>query len=110
MILRQEGPEMIFASLQRERAEAMGLEGATRLAQAWKTMLETAGANVDAYPIETGRILFVSPNAGVTLRVKEFVLQQPETDWFEFKENKYFPEGRTGPLTDTKERWRRDRK
>merc|ERR1712187_750246 len=83
-----------------EEAEKLGKEGTDTLASRWKSMLEFGGVNVQAYSVDPGKVLFVA-NGPV-------VLSQPETDWFELQQKRYYPEGRNAPLMDHEERKERE--
>merc|ERR1712151_439895 len=85
-----------------------GKAGTEQLASRWKTMLETGGVNANCYAVDAGQILFTTNGPGLVGRLKEFVLAQPDVDWFEYQQKKSFPEGRTEPVTDHDERKRLD--
>jgi hypothetical protein len=104
----QGGMQMTFATLTQPKSEELGKEGTDKLASQWKTMLETGGVNAQCYAVDPGKILFVTNGPGLLGRVKEFVLQQPETDWFEYQQKRSYPEGRTAPLMDHEERKTRE--
>jgi len=104
----QGGTQMTFATLKQDKAEELKKEGTERLASAWKTMLETGGVNAQCYAVDPGKILFVTNGAGLVGRVKEFVISQPETDWFEHQQKRFYPGERTEPLMDHDDRKKRE--
>mmetsp|Transcript_68963 Transcript_68963/g.128787 ORF Transcript_68963/g.128787 Transcript_68963/m.128787 type:complete len:218 (+) Transcript_68963:51-704(+) len=104
----QGGTQMTFATLTMNKAEELGKEGTDKLASQWKGMLETGGVSAQCYSIDPGKVLFVTDGPGLVDKVKDFVLQQPDVDWFEFQQKRHFPNGRTKPLLDSEERDRRE--
>jgi len=102
------GTQMTFATLTMQKAEQLGKEGTDRLASQWKTMLETGSALASCYAVDPGKILFVTTQAGMVQKLKEFVLSQPDVDWFEFNQQRFFPQGRDYPLMDNEERKQRE--
>merc|ERR1712187_229388 len=102
------GMQMVFATLKQEEAEKMGKEGTDQLASRWKTQLEAGGVNVQSYSVDPGKVLFVCNGPGLVSQVREFVLSQPETDWFELQQKRYYPEGRNAPLMDHEDRKERE--
>mmetsp|Transcript_94633 Transcript_94633/g.263256 ORF Transcript_94633/g.263256 Transcript_94633/m.263256 type:complete len:208 (+) Transcript_94633:111-734(+) len=107
IVSRQRGTDMAFAMLRHETSKSLGFEGLRNLAVRWKTLLQTGGVPTDCYPMGE-KILFVTASSDFTVRVKEFVLAQEETDWFEFQGQKYLPEGRQAPFMDFRERMLQD--
>merc|ERR1712039_620181 len=85
-----------------------GKAGTEKLASQWKSMLETGGVNANCYAVDSGQILFTTNGPGLVGKLKEFVLAQPDVDWFEFNQKRSYPEGRSGPITDHDERKRLD--
>merc|ERR1740130_1399646 len=71
-------------------------------------MLETGGVNAACYAIDPGKVLFTTMGGGLIGKVKEFVLSQPEVDWFEYQQKQFFPEGRSHALTDNDARKKRE--
>merc|ERR1740123_2207727 len=71
-------------------------------------MLQNGAIDAQTYSLEPGKILFVTTGPGQVNRIKEFVLSQPETDWFEFQQRRSFPEGRSEPLMDNEARKERE--
>jgi len=104
----QSGTQMMFATLKQEVGEELGKPGTDQLASRWSTMLQTGGVTTQVYAVDPGKILFVVSQPGVVRRLKEFVLSQPETDWFEKDQKQFFPEGRSVPLMDNEKRKQRD--
>uniref|UniRef100_A0A7S1WGE7 Uncharacterized protein n=1 Tax=Alexandrium catenella TaxID=2925 RepID=A0A7S1WGE7_ALECA len=98
------GQQMSVATFKWEVAEKLGKVGTEERAIMWKTMLETAGVKVQLHVTDPGKVLFVSWRMDMHDKVKDFVLSQPETDWWEYRQDKYFPEGRDGPTMDYEER------
>merc|ERR1719188_832219 len=104
----QGGMQMTFATLTQAKTEELKKEGTERVASQWKTMLETGGVNANCYAVDPGKILFVTNGPGLLGRVKEFVLSQPDVDWFEHQQQRSYPEGRSTPLMDHPERQQRE--
>merc|ERR1712107_541195 len=100
--------QMVFATLKQEEAEKLGKEGTDKLSSRWKTMLEAGGVSVQTYSVDPGKVLFVCNGPGLVSQVREFVLTQPETDWFEVQQKQYFPEGRNKPLMSNEDRKARE--
>lgn len=103
----QSGTQMTFATLTQQKSEELLKPGTEKLASAWKSMLESGGVNAQVYATDPGKILFVTTQAGLVGRVKEFVLSQPDVDWFEFNQNQIYPDGRTEALMGIQERAKR---
>jgi len=99
-LITKTGLQLSFASVKQEIAEA----GMHDIAPRWKAMLELDGLFVQITPMDMGRLIFSTNGPGLVLRVRDFVLAQPETDWWEFDKQLYFPEGRTRPLVDSDQR------
>merc|ERR550537_720961 len=97
-------PQMTFAVLTQEEAEKLGKEGTEKLASMWTTMLESGHVSAQCYAADPGKILFVTTMPGAAAQVKKFVLSQPEVDWWEQNQKRYYPEGRSEPLKDHEER------
>merc|ERR1740138_1052407 len=95
----QGGMQMSFATLKQSEAEKLGKEGTEQLSSRWKTLLETGGVNAACYTIDPGKILFTTDGPGLVFKVKEFVLSQPEVDWFEYQQKQFYPEGRSHAIT-----------
>lgn len=104
----QGGMSMTFATLKQSEAEKLGKEGTEQLSSRWKTLLETGGVNAQTYAVDPGKLLFVTNGPGLIWKVKDFVLQQPETDWFEYQQQRFYPEGRNEPITDHEARKKRE--
>ena len=73
---------MSFATLTLDKAVQLGKEGTDKLASSWKGMLENGGVNAQVYSVDTGRLLLVTNGPGLVTQVRDFVLQQPDVDWF----------------------------
>jgi len=108
MLNSQGGTQMSFATLTQQAAERLGKAGTDKLAGQWTSMLEIGGVSVKSYPTDPGRILFVTNGQGLIGTVKQFVLEQPDIDWFEFNQQKSYPNGRTAPLMDQEARNKRE--
>eukprot|EP00927_Polykrikos_kofoidii_P000889 TRINITY_DN10334_c0_g1_i1.p1 TRINITY_DN10334_c0_g1~~TRINITY_DN10334_c0_g1_i1.p1 ORF type:complete len:218 (+),score=43.74 TRINITY_DN10334_c0_g1_i1:111-764(+) len=104
----QGGVQMVFCVLKQRVAEKLLKEGTDQLASRWKTMLETGGVNVQLYGTDPGKILIVTNTAGHVSKLKDFVLAQEETDWFEIQQNRHYPPGRSGPEMDNDARKQRE--
>merc|ERR1712194_618796 len=104
----QGGMQMTFAMLLHAKGIEFGKTGTDRLASQWKSMLETGGVNANCYAVDPGQILFTTNGPGLVGKVKEFVLSQPDVDWFEYQQKRSYPEGRNEPVTDHEERKKRD--
>lgn len=97
--------KMVFAVLNHEMmVKEHGDKGGDVMAGRWKGMMQNGGVTVNAYPIGPTRILFTTGGIGVYPELKKFVLDQPETDWFEMDQKKYFPKGRNKPIMDDEDR------
>merc|ERR1719409_2377306 len=99
---------MSFATLTQPIAEELGKAGTDTLASRWKGMLEVGSVNCQVYAVDPGKILFVSSAPGQTVAIRNFVLSQPEVDWFEKDQKRYYPEGRHEPLMDNDARKQRE--
>mmetsp|Transcript_22798 Transcript_22798/g.44274 ORF Transcript_22798/g.44274 Transcript_22798/m.44274 type:complete len:219 (+) Transcript_22798:49-705(+) len=108
MMNSQGGTQMSFATLTQQKAEQLGKEGTEKLAGQWTSMLQVGGVSVKTYATDPGRILFVTNGQGLMGRLKQFVLEQPDIDWFEFQQQKNYPNGRTAPLMDNDARNKRE--
>mmetsp|Transcript_46727 Transcript_46727/g.144360 ORF Transcript_46727/g.144360 Transcript_46727/m.144360 type:complete len:163 (+) Transcript_46727:1-489(+) len=104
----QPGMQMSLAALTQELSERVGKPGTEEVAARWKTLLETGGVKAELQVVDPGRVLFVTHGPGFVGNIREFVLSQPETDWFEFQEQRSFPAGRDAPLMADAERERRE--
>jgi len=102
------GTQMTFASLTMQKAEELGKEGTDSLAGVWKSMLQLGGVEATCYAVDAGKVLFVTNGPGLVGMVKDFVLAQPEVDWFEYQQKMFFPDGRKTPLMGIKERKQRE--
>mmetsp|Transcript_85527 Transcript_85527/g.155779 ORF Transcript_85527/g.155779 Transcript_85527/m.155779 type:complete len:225 (-) Transcript_85527:50-724(-) len=102
------GMQMSFATLKQEEAEKLQKQGTEVLASRWKAMLETGGVNANIFSIDPGKVLFTVNGPGLIWKIKEFVLQQPETDWFEYQQKQFYPEGRSHALMDNSQRKARE--
>merc|ERR1719480_60891 len=96
----QGGMQMSFATLTQEKCEELGKPGSDRLAGVWASQLTSGGVTATVYAIDPGRFLFTTDGAGLVNEVKKFALQQPDIDWFEFNQQRFYPEGRSAPLMD----------
>merc|ERR1719158_1123263 len=83
-------------------------EAAKKMAIRWASMIQNAGVNVKCYAVGSNRILFTTQGRGVFAELKKFVLQQPETDYFEFNQQRFFPAGRTKALLTDEQRKRKE--
>eukprot|EP01067_Filipodium_phascolosomae_P007917 Filipodium_phascolosomae@DN659_c0_g1_i1.p1 len=102
---------MSFVALKVGKQTQLGKEGTERLARVWKVQLSNWGVDrVQVYAIDAGRILITTLAPGLLKAVKDFVVEQPETDWFEYDSKKFFPPGRNSPLTSFEERDRKTTK
>jgi len=54
-------------------------------------MMRMGGLVPKAYPVEDDKILFVSVGSMETLKVRDFVFQQPECVSFEWNQQKSYP-------------------
>eukprot|EP00929_Paragymnodinium_shiwhaense_P119939 TRINITY_DN91846_c0_g1_i1.p1 TRINITY_DN91846_c0_g1~~TRINITY_DN91846_c0_g1_i1.p1 ORF type:complete len:245 (-),score=55.48 TRINITY_DN91846_c0_g1_i1:72-806(-) len=102
------GMSMSFATLIQSEAEKLKKEGTDTLASRWKGMLEIGGVDCQVYAVDPGKVLFVSQNPSHVATLRDFVLKQPEVDWFEKDQRQFFPEGRNKPLMDNDERKQRE--
>mmetsp|Transcript_24594 Transcript_24594/g.52430 ORF Transcript_24594/g.52430 Transcript_24594/m.52430 type:complete len:129 (+) Transcript_24594:2-388(+) len=102
--------EMSFVVLKHDKAVELGKEGTDKMASVWKGMMENGGLNANVYAVDPGRMLFVTQGAGLVGKVKEFVFQQEETDWWEYQSKQYYPPGRTKALMDNDERKKAEEK
>jgi len=101
--------KMVFAVLNHDMmVEQHGKNGGDVMAQRWKEMLTNGGVTVNSYSVSPTRILFTTGGPGVFPELKKFVLDQPETDWFEVDQKKYYPKGRTKEIMDNDERKKRE--
>ena len=64
----------------------------------------TGSVECKAYATGTGQLLFVTKTPEALEAVKSFVLKQDHTDFFEVNGTKFFPKGRSTPLTPVEER------
>ena len=108
MAMSSSGTAMSFVLLDMDWVEKNGKEGADRLAASWRSLLETGSVSCTVYVISAGQLLIVTTDGSHWGKVREFVLSQPETDWFEKDNNKIFPPGRTAPKCDMEERKKRE--
>merc|ERR1711964_562787 len=76
------GFQMSFASLIQEKGEELGRDGTAKLSAHWKKMLELGGVLASVNVVEQGRILFTTTEGHYLTKVQEFVLSQPETDFW----------------------------
>jgi len=100
--------QMSIAALRQDLSEKLDKPGTEERAAIWKTLLETGGVKAQLHVVDPGKILFVTRRQEMHDRIKEFVLSQPETDWWEYKQKKFFPEGRDGPLLSHEDRTQRE--
>lgn len=63
-------------------------------------LMKTAGVVTTVYATDVGQLL-LSDADGHALQVKEFVLQQPETESFRWKEKDFYPAGAAPPKKET---------
>lgn len=102
------GMQMTFAVLTQQKAEQLGKSGSDTLAAQWRTLMETGGVQAQLYVTDPGKFLIVVTKPGALRGVKEFVLGQPDIDWFEFNQQRFYPEGRSEPLMDNEARKSRE--
>lgn len=101
------GTQMAFATMAVDWAELHGKHGTDQLAKMWASMLSTGGVDAQVYAVDPGSILIVTSKPGQSGQVKNFVLDQPDLDFFELSQQRAYPNGRTAPLvTDENRRTR----
>eukprot|EP00930_Biecheleria_cincta_P093313 TRINITY_DN83592_c0_g1_i1.p1 TRINITY_DN83592_c0_g1~~TRINITY_DN83592_c0_g1_i1.p1 ORF type:complete len:248 (-),score=51.91 TRINITY_DN83592_c0_g1_i1:43-786(-) len=98
------GTLMTIASMTLSWTEAHGREGTDKLAEVWATMLEMAGLRVRCFAVQTGQVLFATESRSEADQLKSFALSQPDVDFFEVNQERFFPPGRNEPLATNKER------
>eukprot|EP00386_Alphamonas_edax_P002267 GDKI01006781.1.p2 GENE.GDKI01006781.1~~GDKI01006781.1.p2 ORF type:complete len:258 (-),score=76.92 GDKI01006781.1:40-813(-) len=104
-------PNMGFVTFKQELVEKITKEETEKIAVRWRQMLENNHIKAQIYGVDKGRMVVVVNDGDNPLGpVKEFIVQQPEVDWYEFNSRMYFPEGRKEPLMDSDTRQRRDDK
>jgi len=103
----QSGMQMSFAMLNMAKTEELLKPGTDRLASVWKSMLTTGGVEAQSYAVDPGQILFVTNGPGLVSKIKQFVLEQAEVDWWEYQSKRYYPPGRDTPLMDHDDRKKR---
>lgn len=102
------GMQMTFAVLTQQKAEELGKAGSDLVAAQWRTLMETGGVQAQLYVTDPGKFLIVVTKPGALREVKEFVLSQPDIDWFEFNQQRSYPEGRSEALMDHEARKARE--
>eukprot|EP00434_Breviolum_minutum_P012428 symbB.v1.2.010948.t1/scaffold724.1/size168915/6 len=89
---------MVMATMTLDWAEKYGQHGTDHLAQVWATMLESGGLTAKTFAVDPGQILFATYRPKEAYDIKEFVLSQPDVDFFEENQQRSFPGKRVKPL------------
>ncbi|CAJ1364318.1 unnamed protein product [Effrenium voratum] len=92
------GVNMAFVSMDLKWAEEHGKHGTTDLARRWTSLLENGGIKAQIYDTDPGSILIVNQNPMNQYKIKQFVLEQPDVDYYELSQKRDYPNGRTSPL------------
>lgn len=108
-LVMKDGMQMSFAVLKRADSIRLGDEGTKTLAKTWTEMLSIAGINIQIYPTDPGRLLFITKQGDLLKELKDFALIQPELDYFESDQQKFFPDGRETEEWPTEERLKEEK-
>ncbi|CAE7498840.1 unnamed protein product [Symbiodinium natans] len=98
------GVSMAFVQLDVKWAMEHGKHDTTSLARSWTSLLESGGVTAQIYDTDPGSILIVNKIPAQNIKIKEFVLSQPNVDYYELNQKRFFPSGRTAPLVTDEER------
>jgi len=107
-LIMKDGTQLSFAVLKQADSERLGDEGTKTLAKTWTEMLSVAGINIQIYPTDPGRLLFLTNQGDLLKELKDFALIQPELDYFEIDHEKFFPDGRDTEEWPSEEREKRE--
>eukprot|EP00743_Colponemidia_sp_Colp-15_P010091 GILK01011082.1.p1 GENE.GILK01011082.1~~GILK01011082.1.p1 ORF type:complete len:191 (-),score=31.82 GILK01011082.1:83-655(-) len=86
------GPSMSFMTLKPEYGKN-SKEETDLIAAQFKALLQTGHIETQIYTIEKNKILFVAESTAHTLKIKDFILERPETEVFEFQQQQFYPPG-----------------
>lgn len=78
--------QMAFATL--KKGVAATQREAEEVGKRWQALMQTAGISTNLYAISADDLLFTDDN-GVILKVREFVLDQPEIEKFRWKDTDF---------------------
>ncbi|CAE7487977.1 unnamed protein product [Symbiodinium pilosum] len=98
------GVSMAFVQMDVKWAQEHGKHETTSLARSWTSLLENGGISAQIYDTDPGSILIVNKVPAQNIKIKEFVLSQPNVDYYELNQKRFYPDGRTAPLVPDEER------
>eukprot|EP00742_Colponemidia_sp_Colp-10_P005363 GILJ01005731.1.p1 GENE.GILJ01005731.1~~GILJ01005731.1.p1 ORF type:complete len:188 (-),score=36.85 GILJ01005731.1:72-635(-) len=94
------GPSMSFMTLKPEYGKN-SKEETDLIAAQFKALLQTGHIETQIYTIEKNKILFVAESTAHTLKIKDFILERPETEVFEFQQQQFYPPGHKAGVSKT---------